>query len=172
MSRNKFSSGAGMDNLIYSEWVPNGNFVKGIVFSVASIIGLVIASLVFFVQPINSEVMIGIGGCSITFVFILFLYLNFRGIHVRINEELLTVDYGLLNKKSINLQNIASCNVSKASFERYGGVGVRYGFDGSKAYTTSFGRAVEIVNKNGERFVFSSNNPERICKKIAAIGQV
>ena len=157
-----------MRNLIYFEWVPSGNFVKGIVVSVASAIALVLVSLVFFVQPINSEVMIGIGGCAITLLFILLLFLNFRGIKIRISEEELAVDYGLINKKSINLANIASCNVSNASFGRYGGVGVRYGFDGSKAYTTSFGRAVEIVDKNGESFVFSSNNPEKICKKITA----
>lgn len=155
-----------MNSLIFFEWVPNGKFVKGIVISVASVIALALVSLVFFVQPITSEVMIGIGGCAITLLFILLLFLNFRGIKVRISEKELVIDYGLLNKKSIKLANIDYCNVSNASFGRYGGVGVRYGFDGSTAYTTSFGKAVEIVDKNGKRFVFSSNNPEKICKKI------
>lgn len=62
-----------MSNLIYFEWVPNRNFVKGIVISVALVIALVLVRLVFFVQPINSEVMIGIGGCAITLLFIFVL---------------------------------------------------------------------------------------------------
>lgn len=158
-----------MDKLAYSEWVPNGKFVKGIVSSVASVLTVVLLALVFFVRPIESEVMIGIGSCAATLAFIAFLFINFRGLKITVNEKKLAVDYGSLNKKSINLENIASCNVSTAFFGRYGGVGVRYGFDGSKAYTTSFGKAVEVVNKTGERFVFSSNNPEEICNNIMTI---
>jgi len=66
------------------------------------------------------------------------------------------------------LQEIVSCQITKASFGRYGGIGVRYGFDGSTAYTTSFGNAVEIIPKEGRPFVFSSKNPEKICKIINA----
>jgi len=64
------------------------------------------------------------------------------------------------------LKDIASCETIKASFGRYGGVGVRYGFDGSLAYTTSFGNAVKIVPRKGRTFVFSSNKPEKICQII------
>jgi hypothetical protein len=64
------------------------------------------------------------------------------------------------------MDDIISCNLVKASFRRFGGVGVRYGLDGSWAYTTSFGNAVEIVPKKGRTFVFSSNNPGKICQII------
>jgi len=43
---------------------------------------------------------------------------------------------------------------------------VRYGFDCSLAYTTSFGNAVKIVPKKGKTFVFSSNKPKEICQII------
>ena len=74
--------------------------------------------------------------------------------------------YGLFNLKSIKLDEIVSCKAVKASIGRYGGVGVRYGLDGSYAYTTSFGNAVEIIPKKDSPFVFSSNNPDEICELI------
>jgi hypothetical protein len=55
---------------------------------------------------------------------------------------------------------------NQASFGRYWGVGVRYGSDGSVAYTTSFGDAVEVATKTGRTFVFSSKKPEQVCEVI------
>jgi hypothetical protein len=80
-------------------------------------------------------------------------------------KELL-ISYGILNRKSIPFDEIVSCEPTKASFRRYGGVGVRYGFDGSWAYTTSFGDAVKIIPRSGRPFVFSSSQPEKICNII------
>ncbi len=156
-----------MENLVYSEWVPNGTFFKVTLLSVASAITLVLVNFVLFVRPINSEVIILIGACGAFLGFLLFWFLNFRGIKVQITEKELTVYFGLLNKKAINLENISSCTVSNTSFGKYGRVGVRDGFDDSTAYMTFFGKAVEILDKNGRTFVFSSNQPERICKNIA-----
>ena len=98
--------------------------------------------------------------------FILFLFWNFRGLEITISTNELLVKYGVFNKKSIRLNEISSCNVTKTSFGRYAGVGVRYGFNGSTVYSTSFGNAVEIVPIYGRTFAFSSNNPEEICKTI------
>ena len=81
--------------------------------------------------------------------FILFLFWNYRGLEIKISSNELSVKYGIFNKKSIRLAEITSCRVTEASFGRYGGVGVRYGIDGSTAYTTSFGNAVEIVPNSG-----------------------
>jgi hypothetical protein len=52
------------------------------------------------------------------------------------------------------------------TFGRYFGVGVRYGLDGSTAYTTSFANAVEVSPKVGRTFVFSSKNPDKVCEII------
>jgi hypothetical protein len=43
---------------------------------------------------------------------------------------------------------------------------VRYGSDGSVAYTTSFGDAVEVAPKAGRVFVFSSKKPYEVCEVI------
>jgi hypothetical protein len=56
-----------------------------------------------------------------------------------------------------------SCEPTKASFGRYGGIGVRYGTDSSWAYITSFGNAVKIIPTKGKPFVFSSKSVEKVC---------
>ena len=151
---------------MYTEWVPTGKFVKATISAVASTIILVLVMLAVFIQPLDTETVIGIGVSSAVLIFILVLFLNFRGIKIQLGPERLTVDYGWLNRKSIRLDEIVSCRLVKASFSRFGGVGVRYGVDGSWAYTTSFGNAVEVVPKQGRTFVFSSNNPQQICQTI------
>ena len=155
-----------MNDAVYQEWVPTGVFVKATILIVASSIVFLLLMLAIFLRPIDTEAVIGIGVSIITLVFILVLFLNFRGIKIQVSSERLTVDYGLFNHKYIRLDEIVTCKMVKASFRRFGGVGVRYGFDGSWAYTTSFGNAVEIVPTKGRTFVFSCNNPEKICQLI------
>ena len=155
-----------MKQIVYHEWVPTGAFVKVTILTVASSIAFLLLILAAFLHPLNTEGLIGFGVSILTLMFILILFFNFIGIKIQLSSEELTVNYGLFNHKSIRMGDIASCNVVKASFRRFGGVGVRYGLDGSWAYTTSFGNAVEIVPKKGRTFVFSSNNPEKICQII------
>jgi len=155
-----------MEQTVYHEWVPTGAFVKVTILAVASSIVFLLLILAAFLHPLNTEGLIGFGVSILTLMFILILFLNFRGIKIQLSSEELMVDYGLFNHKSIRMDDIVSCNLVKASFRRFGGVGVRYGLDGSWAYTTSFGNAVEIVPKKGRTFVFSSNNPEKICQII------
>ncbi|MCW4031181.1 MAG: hypothetical protein NWE80_02325 [Candidatus Bathyarchaeota archaeon] len=155
-----------MEQTVYHEWVPTEAFVKVTILAVASSIVFLLLILAAFLHPLNTEGLIGFGVSILTLMFILILFLNFRGIKIQLSSEELIVDYGSFNHKSIRMDDIVSCNLAKASFGRFGGVGVRYGIDGSWAYTTSFGNAVEIVPKKGRTFVFSSNNPEKICQII------
>jgi hypothetical protein len=149
---------------MYTEWVPNGWFVKGTILSVSSAIVFAIAMIAVSFQPLDAEATIGIGVSTAVLGFILLLFLNYRGIKIQINSNNLSLKFGLFNHKSIKLDEIVSCKTVKSSFSRYGGAGVRYGFDGSWAYTTSLGNAVEVTPKQGRTFVFSSNNPQQICK--------
>ena len=155
-----------MEHAVYSEWVPAGKFVKTTILAVTSLIIFVLVMLAVFIQPLDAEAVIGMGASVAVLVFILVVSLNFRGIKIQLSSETLTVDFGFFNHKSIRLDEIVSCRLLKASFSRFGGVGVRYGIDGSWAYTTSFGNAVEIVPKEGRTFVFSSNDPQKICQII------
>jgi hypothetical protein len=155
-----------MEQVAYHEWVPTGIFVKVTILAVVSAIVVLLLTLAVFLYPLNTEGLVGFGALLLTLGFILVVFINFRGIRIQLNSKGLTVDYGLFNHKHIKMDDIVSCNLVKASFRRFGGVGVRYGLDGSWAYTTSFGNAVEIVPKKGRTFVFSSNHPEKICQII------
>lgn len=155
-----------MDDTRYSEWVSMGRPVRGLVLATTVWILIGIALIIAFL-PLDFEAVFGIGVSLAILVFILFLFVNYRGIKIQLTSDILVVSYGVFNKKSIPFDDIASCRVVKASFGRFGGIGVRYGFDGSTAYTISFGNAVEIMPKNGRMFVFSSNNPNKICELIS-----
>ena len=154
-----------MHDYIYREWVPAGVLIKSLmtVFSAIVIFGTLF--MVLWVD-LSVEDLYGFIFAWGVLAFVLFLFWNYRGLEIKINHDELSVNYGIFNKKSIKLKEIVSCQITKASFGRYGGSGVRYGSDGSTAYTTSFGNAVEIVPKVGRTFVFSSKSPVKICKII------
>ena len=154
-----------MHDYIYREWVPAGVLIKSLmtVFSAIVIFGTLF--MVLWVD-LSVEDLYGLVFAWGVLAFVLFLFWNYRGLEIKINHDELSVNYGIFNKKSIKLKEIVSCQITKASFGRYGGSGVRYGSDGSTAYTTSFGNAVEIVPKVGRTFVFSSKSPVKICKII------
>jgi hypothetical protein len=150
-----------LEKNIYREWVPMGALVKCLVgfFSIIIVFGtLFIALSVPDIQDI-----FGIAfGVSI-WAFVLLLFWNYKGIKIQLSTKELYVRYGFFNQKSIQLNDIVSCETIKASFGRYSGIGVRYGIDGSQAYTTSFGDAVKIIPSKGRIFVFSSHSPKKIC---------
>ena len=156
-----------MEKPDYVEWVPAGRIIRGAIFAETILILVIVTLLVVFVRPLDYEAIIGIGISLFVMVFVLLLFVNFRGIKIHISPKKLNVSYGLLNNKTIKLDDINSCRTVKASFGRYGGVGVRFGFDRSTAYTTSLGNAVEVNPKKGRVFVFSSNNPDKICELIS-----
>jgi hypothetical protein len=158
----------GMESAVYHEWVPAGTFVKALVGAVSVSIFLLVLILGVALHPLTLESFLGVGVLIVTLVLILVLYLNFRGIRIQVSAGELRVDYGLLNHKRIRLTDIKSCRVVTASFRRFGGVGVRYDLDGSWAYTTSFGNAVEIVPQSGRTFVFSSDHPDEVCQILSA----
>jgi hypothetical protein len=153
-----------MRQVIYREWVPAGLFVKTmvtfVIIVVLCVLSITIITGVAFQYPFWIIV-----SASVT-LFLLLLFWNYRGIEIQLNNKDLLVSYGVFNQKSIRLEDIVSCEPIKASFGRYGGVGVRYGIDGSWAYTTSFGNAVKITPRRGRPFAFSSNNPQKICNII------
>jgi len=94
------------------------------------------------------------------------MYWNFRGLKITLTNNQLEVAYGIFNHKRINLNNITSCDITKAHFRTYGGVGIRFGLDGSWAYNTDFGEVVKLTFQSGRPFVFSTRNPQKIYNLI------
>ena len=156
------------EELLYSEWVPAGKFVKAVmlfVFLLIMTIGIIFTSLM------HEELMVmGIifGGVSL---FILLLYWNFRGLKITLTKSQLEIVYGIFNHKRIPLHKISKCDITKANFRTYGGIGIRLGFDGSWAYNTDFGEAVKLFFEKGRPFVFSTRNPQKICNLINELAE-
>lgn len=154
-----------MKNVVYEEWVAAGTLIKALVgfFSLLSLCILLITIAVgfaiqhpFFIVVLASPLAV-----------VLLVFWNYRGIRIKVTAKKLLIYYGFFNRKHIPIVDIVSCEPTKASFGRYGGIGVRYGADSSWAYTTSFGNAVKIILRRGRPFVFSSNDPEKICNIIS-----
>jgi len=154
-----------MENAEYSEWVPAGTLVKSLFVLVSLIIVLVTLAVLLFSREPLVENIFGVAFGWVILAVLLLIFWNYRGLRIQIKNNILFLDYGLLNKRSFLLKEIVSCKKTKA-FGRYLGVGVRYGYDGSMAYTTSFADAVEVTPKAGRAFVFSSRNPDRVCEII------
>jgi hypothetical protein len=127
-----------------------------LLFSVA----VIVFSGVAFQEPSGLFITVAVA------VIVVFAFCNYREITIQLTHKELRVSYGLFNRKRILVETILSCKPTKASFGKYLGVGFRYGSDGSHAYTTSFGDAVEVIPAKGRPFVFSSHNPEKICQLI------
>jgi hypothetical protein len=155
-----------MANVEYSEWVPAGALVKGLFLMVTSIIVVVTIVVFLFSQEVLVEDFFGIAFAWVILFVLLFVFWNYRGLRIQITNYRLSVTYGLFDKKSFLLKEIVTCKKTKV-LGRYLGVGVRFGFDGSMAYTTSFATAVEVTPKVGRKFVFSSKNPDLICDLVA-----
>ena len=154
-----------MENVEYSEWVPAGVLVK-VSFAIVSVIIVFVTFSVFlFSEELLAEDILGVAFSWAVLGVLLFIFWNFRGIRIQITDKKLYLGYGMFNKKSFFLKEIISWKKTKA-FGRYLGVGVRYGLDGSMAYTTSFANAVEVSPKVGRTFVFSSKNPDKVCEII------
>jgi len=153
-----------MKDVSYAEWVPAGTLIKALVgfFSLLSlcILLITIAVGVAIQHPFLIVVLTG------PLAFVLLVFWNYRGIRIKVTNKNLLIHYGFFNHKRIPIGDIVSCEPTKASFGRYGGIGVRYGTDGSWAYTTSFGDAVKIILRKGKPFVFSSNNPEKTATPL------
>jgi len=151
------------DEVLYSEWVPAGRFVKIIVLFVFLLIfSLGIVSTAFL--PIEVAFIGFILGAVSFFIFL--MYWNYRGLKITLTRNQLEIAYGIFNHKKFSLQEITSCDITKAHFRTYGGVGIRFGLDGSWAYNTDFGEAVKLTFQYGRSFVFSTRNPQEICTLI------
>ena len=149
----------------YIEWVPAGKLVTSLFVGFFAYIVVFTIAIFLFIE-LSAETVYGlVFGWGIS-AFLLFLFWNYRGIKIQISNDKLSVVYGLFNRKTFLLKDIVSCKKTRASFGRYWGVGVRYSSDGSEAYTTSLGDAVEIAPKNSRVFVFSSKQPDKVCKAI------
>lgn len=154
-----------MQAVDYTEWVPMGKLIKGIV-AMFVCLELFISFTILYFEGLSAESFVGVAIAWGILAFVGFLFWNYRGLCIQVSGGRLTVVYGMFNKKSFSVDDLTYCKRTKANLGRYFGVGIRYGADGSIAYTTSFGDAVEVAPKDGKIFVFSSTRPDQVCEAI------
>jgi len=142
-----------MENTGYSEWVPTGVLVKSLFVGFSAYI-VIFTLAIFLFTEVSLDTVYGLVFAWGILAFLLFLFWNYRGLKIQIGNDKLLLVYGLFNRKTFFLKDIVSCKKTKASFGRYWGVGVRYGSDGSEAYSTSSGDAVEVAPRQ-EEYLFS-----------------
>ena len=104
----------------------------GIIIGSFSIIGLV---QLFYGISIGRRPESPVLHLGLALLFVL-AYLNFNKLDIDINTERIEVRYGLV-KKVISMKEIVSYEPHIAGFHLYGGIGIRWGVDGSLAFTTS-----------------------------------
>ena len=119
--------------------------------------------------PIGSRPMPTYLAVGLEIVFIL-LFINFSKLDIAVDLERIEVKYGVI-KKTIPINEVASCETTHAKFRVYGGVGIRIGTDRSLAFTASFGNAIKIIRKRGHPFVFSTNKPTELSKLINTLAK-
>ncbi len=151
------------DEILFTEWVPAGRFIKALMLFACILIGSLGIIVTAFI-PIELA-FIGII-CGAVSLFIFLMYWNYRGLKITLTSNQLELAYGIFNHKRIPIKKITSCDKTKANFRTYGGVGIRFGVDGSWAYNTDFGEAVKLTFQSGRPFVFSTKNSEQICNLI------
>ena len=151
------------DEILYVEWVPAGKFVKVLVLLTC----LLIFSIGIIISAFKPKELVFLGitlGAVSLFIFL--IYWNYRGLKINLTKNQLDVEYGIFNHKKIPIKKITRCEITKANFRKYWGVGIRFGLDGSLVYNTDFGEAVKITFQDGKPFVFSTRNSQEICNLI------
>ncbi|NHK30905.1 MAG: hypothetical protein FK730_06100 [Asgard group archaeon] len=148
----------------YSEWVPLSIYAT-ITFFILILLIIAVAISSYIFDPTGRIVILSI--CIPTGLFLLLIWLNFRGIRITITQFDITVKYGVFNKKTILFDELVTCELTKATFKTYIGFGVRIGTDSSLGFTTGFGDAVKLVIPEKRPFVFSTKNPQKICELLA-----
>jgi hypothetical protein len=130
-----------------------------------SIIGL----LMYLISTRGGDIppILGVLGIGVVFV----LTTVFGRLNIAINDSELTAGFGLI-KHRITLENIDYVEVRPLQWWKYGGFGVRYGFDWSVAYVVNYNRGVRVVPKRGRVLFFSTNRPEEVADRIVELSRI
>jgi hypothetical protein len=91
--------------------------------------------------------------------------LNFWRMRLTIDNEALTVGFGVI-KKRIPLSEIVSWEPTAYSWAKYGGWGIRFARDGSRAYSAR-GRQGVAVHTQERTYVITSDDPEQLARAIS-----
>lgn len=96
---------------------------------------------------------------------LLFLYFSLRTLRIRVTKRDLSVSFGVIGT-SIPLSEVLHVETEKPSIWRYGGLGIRWGWDGSVGYLMNYGDAVRVTRRRGRAILFSTRSPDEVVAVI------
>jgi hypothetical protein len=96
---------------------------------------------------------------------LVFLYFTLRTLRIRVTDRDLSVSFGVI-RTSIPLSEVLHIEAEKPSFWRYGGMGIRWGWDGSVGYLMNYDDAVRVTRRRGRAILFSTSHPEEVVAVI------
>jgi hypothetical protein len=90
---------------------------------------------------------------------------------VELFQDKLTIKFGLIYRKDIEVDKIQDCSPYKMAhpIKTYGGWGIRKGRDGTFAITQAFVNEAIKLETSEKTFVISSRTPESFCEAIKSV---
>ena len=143
-------------NDVYYEEVKPPVFFQYFLYGIVGLLAYLVATRGGDVPPI-----LGVLGIVMVFV----LSSVFGRLTIIIDDSELSVGFGFL-KHRIALDNIDYVEVRQLQWWKYGGFGVRFGFDWSVAYIVNYKRGVRVVTRRGRILFFSTNRPDEVADVI------
>lgn len=104
---------------------------------------------------------------SLSIVLFIFLVANFWKMSITVDRQSLTVGFGVIRKRLL-LSEISSSQPIEYRWSKYGGWGIRWGRDGSRAYSAS-GKSAVALQISTRRYVITTSNPEKLCQVITQL---
>ena len=123
---------------------------------------LIILGIIFFPTMFNGGKAMPLPTNAVLFAVIIvesIILYNFYQLRIRVTDKFLMFGFGWF-KKRILLGDIKECLIQDYKLGRYGGYGIRIGWDKSVGYVARGGRGVR-VNTIKKNYFISSDNPEQ-----------
>jgi len=117
-------------------------------------------------SPFNARLPRGVQALLILVILLLiFLYFSLRTLRIRVTGRELRVAFGIIGT-SIPLSEVLNVEAEKPSFWRYGGLGIRWGWDGSVGYLMNYREAVRVTRRRGRAILFSTRSMDEVVAVI------
>ena len=151
--------------MIFSEVqaVPWGWRALGVAGALAALLGVIASAVVGGSDgpPVVLNVALGL-----LFLAVVWTMLSAR-LTFTVRRVTLEVHWWVLAKKIISRTDIVSAEAATYDpMREFGGWGIRFGRNGSRAYSMSGNRAAELSLKDGKRIVLGSRDPEPLVAAL------
>jgi hypothetical protein len=102
---------------------------------------------------------------AIDALIILLFLAFFPRLTVRIDPSKVRLRLGVVAKE-VSMEDVVNAAVENAMLRTYGGIGIRYGTDGSMAFLSSLGTAVKLTRRNGKPILFSTRRAPEVSQLV------